>query len=146
MRIVLASIFFLAACGGAASEPAEPTPTPAVETHEHAENPDEHPPMTAELHGLHEAIAPLWHDESAERQAKTCAATGDLVAKSATVAQAAVPEGVDATAWKAGLDRLDASIAQLQGACGGTGDFTAAFTGVHDAFHALLDLLPKAAS
>lgn len=142
MRIFLASIFFVAACGGAASEPAEPTPGPAAETHEHADQPEEHPQLTPELHAYHETLAPLWHDESAERQAKTCAAVGDLVGKGAAVGPAGAPATVDANAWQTAVARFDAANAQLQTVCGGTGDFAAAFHEVHEAFHALLDMLP----
>jgi hypothetical protein len=127
----------LTACGGAA-QPATPMAMAPAET-EPAQHQDEHGDMPAELVAFHDVLAPLWHDETPERQAKTCAQVGELDAKAGPLTGVEVAaEKKDA--WTAAVTQLDASIDELGAACTAGGDFTASFTKVHEGFHGLLEI------
>lgn len=131
----------LAACGGApdpapvAPAPVAPTPAPAASAPAHAGHGD----LPAPLAAFHDTLRPLWHDETADRQARTCAATGELEARAAALPGVEVADPQKA-AYGAEVGKLNASLADLKAACAGSGDFAAAFTRVHDGFHALTGL------
>jgi hypothetical protein len=119
----------LAACGGA-SEPAATAPVAPVA--------DEHGAMPAPVVAFHDSLKPLWHDQTPERQAKTCAALDELDARATALPTAEVaPARKDA--YVTAASGLTASLGELRAACGGSGDFTASFSKVHDGFHALME-------
>jgi len=104
----------------------------------------EHPGLPAELDAFHDILAPLWHDQSADRTAKTCTAAGELEVKAAAVAAAAPPAGADAAAWQKGGADLKAAVAALRAECSSAArtSFQPTFSTLHDAFHHMMELLP----
>lgn len=121
MRTAFLMILLLAACGGGGGAPPEAT-EPAPEPVAHQE---EHPTMSAELSAFHDALAPLWHDESPQRQAKTCDQADELLALARKVEGGA---------------ELVTSVEALQADCkAGGAQFADKFTAVHDRFHALME-------
>jgi hypothetical protein len=145
MRTILFTLILaVAACGGAETPaPVEPpTGTEPVVAGEHEHQQEEHPEMTAEMHELHDVLAPLWHSETPDRQDKTCESAGSMLALAEKVQNAANP-GADQAAWEGAVQQLMTSIVTLMDQCKAGGDFEANFKAVHDAFHGLLDLLPK---
>lgn len=149
MRSILFAILIVAAgCGGKSAEPT--TPAPAPEGGEHAghgaehEHEGGHPELTPEMHAFHDQLAPLWHAEPGpQRQADTCDSIPTLEQGVASIAAAPVPAGVDGATWTGAVGALDTSLDELQTSCAGA-EFDATFSTVHDRFHALMDLLPKA--
>ncbi|HUS67570.1 MAG TPA: hypothetical protein VMZ28_23705 [Kofleriaceae bacterium] len=144
MNKLLAMIFALAlttaatACGGSAPA-ATPMAAAPVEVEPAQPQQDEHGDMPAELVAFHDVLRPLWHDETPERQAKTCAQVGELDAKAGPLT------GVEVAAdkkevWTSAVAQLEASIDELGAACTGGGDFMASFTKVHEGFHGLLEI------
>ncbi|MBP8809867.1 MAG: hypothetical protein KBG48_08235 [Kofleriaceae bacterium] len=146
-RLAVVSLFVLAAaCGGkpktGSVEHAAPMGPDHAGRHEGG-----HPTMPAEVHGFHERLSPLWHAEAgAQRTADTCAAVAGMDEQLVAAETAAAPEGVDAAAWQARLGELRTQWGLLGADCAENqaGDFTARFTAAHDAFHALIELLPMA--
>ena len=127
----------LTACGGSA--PPQPMAAAPAEVEPAQPQHDEHGDMPAELVAFHDVLKPLWHDETPERQAKTCGQVGELDAKAAPLAGVEVAaEKKDA--WTAAVAQLESSIDELNAACTGGGDFVGSFTKVHDGFHGLLEI------
>jgi hypothetical protein len=148
MRVIFASILLVAAaaCGGK-STPAPSEPTEEAKPEEH--HVGEHPELPAELTAFHDVLAPLWHAEAgAQRETDTCAAVPAMQEKAAAIAAAPPPGDVDAALWGKQSDVLAGSVDMLGAGCGSgeQHDFDGEFGAVHDAFHGLLDLLPKEAA
>ncbi len=125
----------LVACSSKKADKAEPAHHEATEHHE-MEN------MPPELAKFHDVLAPHWHaDKNDKRMPETCAAIGDFHAQADAVAKAAPPAGAKADTWAAGTKQLGDAVAGLDASCKGTdaAAFDAAFTKVHQSFHALLE-------
>lgn len=127
-----------AACGGTSPQTTPMAAAPA-EVEPAQPQHDEHGDMPAELVAFHDVLKPLWHDETPERQAKTCGQVGELDAKAGPLAGVEVA-AEKKEAWTSAVAQLDASIDELGAACTGGGDFMASFTKVHDGFHGLLEI------
>jgi hypothetical protein len=146
----------VAACGGKSS-PA--TTTTTTEGHDHAghegheghEEHLEHPELTPEMTAFHDVLAPLWHAEAGpQRMADTCAAVDNMRGLGEQVI-AHPPATVDETAWVNEGSFLQNTLNELEASCANNGEpdegvltFDAAFERVHEAFHAIMGLLPKA--
>ncbi len=159
IRLFLAATLSMAACGGAdtpapeapaaATEAEAETPAEAAtgerEPHEHEGEDHEHsfpPAVTA----FHDVLSPNWHAEKGPaRIDATCAAVASMAERADAVKASPAPEGVDAGEWTAIGDALIQSVASLGTACEADGrpDFDPAFTAVHDAFHAFVDIVKK---
>jgi len=163
MRTSLASILILAAatigCGGKSkSEMTDPCKDPCKdevvgsgegEGHDGEGQHEEHAKhvMTPEMTAFHDVLAPLWHAEAGPaRVDDTCEASGNMLDLGAGIQDGMLPEGVAEAEWQPAVQTLMISITHLQDACpqvpGGV-TFEDAFTGVHDSFHGLLELMPK---
>jgi hypothetical protein len=103
-----------------------------------------HPGLPPELDAFHGVLAPLWHDESADRTAKTCTAVGELDTRATAIAAAPVPTGADAAAWQKGGADLKAAVAALRTECStaARARFQPTFSALHEAFHHMMELLP----
>ena len=163
--LVLAAGLAIAGCGGSdgggAAEPVVPTtddqPHDGVDEHadhHEGEQHEEHqlpPAMTA----FHDIMAPLWHaNEGEQRVADTCAKLPDMVDGVEAISDEGAPEGTPAVdAWLAAVSDLSSQLETLQQVCeggppstaegsypaeGSLAEFQAEFTGVHDAFHAVM--------
>jgi hypothetical protein len=103
----------------------------------------EHDDMSPELKKFHDAFAPLFHAEKgAKRTADTCAAVPELTADADAIGKATPPPSANADTWTEGTRGLVAAVGKLADACkaNDAAKFEAAFNGVHDAFHALMEL------
>lgn len=136
-RIPLTLSLFLIACGGAGDSspttPAAASPAPAAEHH------DDHGDLPPALVAFHDALRPLWHDETPERQAKTCAQVNELESRATPLESAEVPADRQEK-WKIEVTGLKAALMELSNACAGNADFAASFTRVHDSFHHLVEI------
>ncbi|HTM23472.1 MAG TPA: hypothetical protein VL172_23275 [Kofleriaceae bacterium] len=130
MKTFLACVVLAAACGGG-GKPAAESPEHEAEAHEHGGGEaQEHEEFPEPVRKFHDVLAPLWHMEvGTERTLKTCASIADLEREAGPLA--------DAT--------LDASLADLEKACGEPDRprFDAAFTKVHESFHAIAEKSEK---
>jgi hypothetical protein len=150
MRTILFTLIVaVAACGGS-SKPDTEEPAGGADpiAHEEGEEKHEeggHPELTAEMHAFHDVLAPLWHSEAPDRQDKTCENAGRMLSLGEKIQDAPNP-GADATAWAEAVKTLMVSIVKLMDECKAGGDFDANFGAVHDAFHGLMELLPKKAA
>mgnify|MGYP001613274126 CR=1 FL=1 len=114
---------------------------------EHGEHMGEHPPMPASMTAFHDVLAPLWHAaEGAQRTADTCNAITELINRARAMLTDPAPAGVDGNTWGNAAIKLEGAVKNLHAECGTAArtSFPAMFTGVHDAFHAMLELLPHA--
>lgn len=139
---LLAAALAATACGGK-SAPATATTEHGHAGH-HGDAPHEHdfPPEVA---AFHDTLAPLWHaTPGAQRTEDTCTATGELDQRAEHLQNAAPPAGVDADAWAEKLAALREVLSDLSDDCVADrlDTFEADFTALHDAFHALIALLP----
>lgn len=143
--LLLSSILVLAAACGGKSSPATSSTTTAgagagsgeAATHEH-----DFPPTIA---AFHDQMAPLWHQEPGPaRTEATCGVTGELDQKLEEVQNAGAPAGVDGAAWTAKLDELRIAMSVLNEDCINVDGekLDENFQKLHDAFHALIALLP----
>ncbi len=143
MRLsTLVLVFAIAACGGG-SKPSTTTSAMTGSAAEEGHHGD-HPKLTPELDAFHEVLAARWHAEAGPARMKdTCASVPDFQTKVGAIKAAAAPANVDATAWTNAATNLETSVGGLSTACGGTDQaaFDAAFTQVHDAFHASMALI-----
>lgn len=92
---------------------------------------------------FHDTMAPLWHAAAGEaRLADTCAAADALIEHAQAVKSEPAPaEVTDGDAWTAASADLVAGAQFLKITCADTpADFDAAFTALHEAFHALVKL------
>ncbi|MBX7084106.1 MAG: hypothetical protein K1X88_33165 [Nannocystaceae bacterium] len=133
-----------------AKKDAAPTTAPsdaATTDHAHAhgegaEHEHEHQ-FAGGVKSFHDTMAPLWHAPKDDaRVGNTCAAAAELVAKAGTIESEPMPAAAtDADAWKTRSGELSAAAKGLQTTCSGDRkDFEAAFTTMHEAFHALIEL------
>lgn len=142
LRTLTVTLLLAAACGGKdKAAPGTTTTTatlPGDGTHEGA---DHHAGMPAEMTRFHEVLRPNWHAEAgATRMTSTCAAIPQFQTESEAVAKATPHIAANADTWTASTRALVAAVADLAAACKSTAvePFEAAFTRVHDAFHALM--------
>jgi hypothetical protein len=148
MRTILFSLILaVAACGGSSkADTEEPVGTAEPMAHsDEAEHQGNHPELTAEMHAFHDVLAPLWHSEAPDRQDRTCESAGRMLSLGEKIQDAPNP-GADATAWAEAVKTLMLSVVKLMDECKAGGDFEANFGAVHDAFHGLMELLPKKAA
>lgn len=144
LRTLTVISLLAAACGGKdKAAPATTTtaaPAPAGDgTHEGGG--DHHAGMPAEMARFHEVLRPNWHAEAgATRMTSTCAAIPQFQTESEAVAKSTPPVAANADTWTASTRALVAAVTDLAAACKNTAlePFDAAFTRVHDAFHALM--------
>ena len=138
-RILSALMFTLAAACGGSSEPAPAEPT-APETAP-APAHEEHSEFSPEATAFHGTLSPLWHaDPGAKRTDDTCAATGDMLAKAGPMKDASKLPADKQQAYGEAVTALEASVNELAAACKveGRPGFDAAFTKLHEAFHAVV--------
>jgi len=130
------------ACGGSA-EPAPAQPAaqtapadqtaPAGEEHEH-----DFPPAVA---GFHDRLAPLWHAEAGpQRVDDTCKSIDDLEGEAGPMHDGTPVAEDQAQAYFQAVGDLKSALGELRDACDEDGrpNFDAAFTKVHEAFHAVI--------
>jgi hypothetical protein len=148
MRTIFFSLILaVAACGGSSKTDTEEPGGGAdpIAHEEEGKGEEGHPELTAEMHDFHDVLAPLWHSETPDRQEKTCESAGKMLSLGEKIQDAPNP-GADATAWAEAVKTLMVSIVTLMDDCKAGGDFDANFGAVHDAFHGLMELLPKKAA
>jgi hypothetical protein len=141
MKRLLFVTIVLAACGGS-EKPADKTMPMGGEGegHDGHDMGKEHPKLTPELDAFHEVLAPRWHaDKGDARINDTCTAAPDFLTKAKAIEAGPVPPKADAKEWASAAHMLVASVEGLSQTCAGDrASFDAAFTSVHDAFHALM--------
>lgn len=113
------------------------------EGHAGGEHGGEHGELPAEVTAFHDALAPVWHAEEGQvRRDAACENIHVLDGAADDVEAMSVPEGVDENAWHAATDDLMADVDVVAGACeGDADDVEAKLSEVHDAFHAIVELL-----
>lgn len=145
-RLGFALLVVAAGCGGKAKTGSvEHVDTMAHADHEAHEG--DHPTMPPALHEFHEHLSPLWHMPTGpERATATCNEVEAMEQMLGLVEQAGAPEGVDAATWMARLGELRARWVALTEDCvqHDAENFDETFAPAHDAFHALIELLPVA--
>ncbi len=143
-RLAAALVLALAAACGGSSKPAPAAPA----GDEHATHHEgDHPTMPPALDAFHAKLSPLWHAAPGpQRQSDTCGEAEVMSGQLDEVAMAPAPEGVDAAAWQAGVGELQARWTALLEDCAQVDaeNFDTLFPAAHDAFHAVLGLLPMA--
>jgi len=138
-RILSALLISLAAACGGSSEPAPAQPTPQPEATAAHEDHSELPPAAA---AFHDRLSPLWHaDAGAKRTDDTCAATDDLLAEAGPMHDGSPVAEDKLQAYSEAVGALKTAIVELGDACKEEGrpNFDAAFTKVHEAFHAVIE-------
>lgn len=156
-KLILTSltVFGLAACASnppAKSESPASAPAPAAEAKAEpaAEKHEKHEWPMAEMEGVHDVLGPAWHGavEKNNDKAEACAAVPGLKEAAAKLLAGKVPadKGVDQAAFTDKATAFQTAIGTFEGTCGGDGpaDLMAAFSPIHDAFHAVMDLFKKA--
>jgi hypothetical protein len=106
---------------------------------EHHDMEDEHHGVgIAEIDSFHETLGPLWHAEHGDkRKADTCGGLGGMKDQAVQIIGRA---RADHAGWEGNANALSKAIDDLGVVCGGgAGDFDAAFSSVHDAFHVLME-------
>ena len=145
-RLGFALLVVAAGCGGKAKTgTVEHVDTMAHADHEAHEG--DHPTMPPALHEFHEHLSPLWHMPiGPERATATCNEVEPMGQMLDDVAAAGAPEGADPATWMARLGELQARWVALTEDCAqhDAENFDATFAPAHDAFHALIELLPMA--
>jgi hypothetical protein len=143
MRSFLCSLLLAAAaCGGSPKPAPVPDHTEPEHTEEAKPHEEEHH-LTPEMEKFHDVLAPLWHSEAADRQARTCEVAPDMLYMAGQVQDAPVPEGA-ADDWAERVRTFMLAVNQMKEDCKREGtDFEANFSAVHDAFHALMEGLPQ---
>lgn len=142
--ILLVSLLVAGACGGK-SPPATTASTTEPAHPGHGDGKPEHA-FPAEVGAFHDKLSPLWHAEAgAARTEATCGASGELDQLAEDVQNAAPPAAVDGATWSEHVAQLRGALSRLADDCAATqgASIDANFEAVHDAFHALIDLLPK---
>jgi hypothetical protein len=131
-----------AACGGKKSEPTTTSTTSGgTAGAESGGSHEEHAGMPAELTRFHDILRPLWHAEKGpKRMTDTCAAVPQMKTEADAIAKVTPPVPANADTWTSGTRALVASVADLDVTCkaNDSAKFEAAFSKVHDAFHALM--------
>ncbi|NVB39539.1 hypothetical protein G6O69_16980 [Pseudenhygromyxa sp. WMMC2535] len=121
---------------GEGAETAEAQPPHEGEDHEHD--------FPASVASFHDVMAPLWHAEPGEERIEgTCGAVPDMLTQAKTISGEAAPEAASSEeAWTTSGSGLISAVEGLQTSCeGDRADFDAAFEGVHDAFHQLIEVI-----
>lgn len=165
MRIASLQPFFVlsamavAACGGAdtpagttaASHPghaAPQTPAEAVkvepdgrhdghEAHAGPEGDHAHD-FPGPVNDFHEVLGPIWHSE----EQAVCGSEAEFLSTAAAVKNMKSPRGVQVGAWNTAVADLHASVEAMVAACStDPAAATAQLSGVHDAFHRLVELI-----
>jgi hypothetical protein len=142
-RLAMIALVVVAACGGKSVPPAAAPAAPAAAAAHHEEGGE--PTLPPGLNAFHEKLGPLWHAAPGpQRQSDTCGETEMMAQQLDHVNDDGLPTGVAATAWNDHLTALQGAWAQLQEDCDqhDGANFDAKFSAAHDAFHALIELLP----
>lgn len=143
-RLAFVALVAVAACGGKAKTGS----VEHVDTMDHAQHQEgDHPTMPAAVAAFHEQLSPLWHaPPGPERTERTCGDAGSMDQQLEEVEQAGAPEGVDAAAWGERVTALRGAWTQLSEDCMQVDgeNFETKFAAAHEAFHALIELLPMA--
>lgn len=145
-RLALLALL-VAACGGKSKTPETAPADPAAAAHDAEHKQGEHPALPPGLVSFHEKLSALWHAEPGpQRATDTCGETELMAQQLDHVNEAGLPAGLDEAAWNEHLTALQAAWTQLQEDCEqhDQENFEAKFTAAHDAFHALIELLPAA--
>ena len=145
--LTLAFLLAAAACGGkdkgsATTQPGGHDQHAGSATGGGDHGGEHHGELTPELKTFHDILSPLWHaPQGAQRIADTCAAIEKLTLAADGVAKATPPVSANADTWTAGTRALVAAVGALEKECTSKdpGRVEAAFTKVHDAFHALME-------
>ena len=142
-HVALVFVLAAAACGGKKSAPATTTTTtqPSEPGGAHEGHEMEHEGMSAEMTRFHDILRPLWHAaQGPKRMPDTCAAIGELRTAADAIAKSTPPTQANADTWTSGTRALVAAVNDVEAACKttDTAKFEAAFTKLHDAFHALM--------
>lgn len=146
----------LVACGGPAApakteppvaSPEEPEPADA---HEHgSERRSKHEHLfSGDLKLYHDLMSPLWHAEAGgERIGSVCNEVATLQVHARAIAEEPPPAGSqgEVSSWSAAGAELAAKTDALASACNeqGRANVEAAFTAVHEAFHAVMRTVGK---
>ncbi len=139
----IAFVILLAACGS--KQP--PTANGAVGSgsnaaEQKAEHEEMMKTMPPEMGKFHDVLAPRWHaQQGPQRMTDTCAALPDFHANADALAKATPPTTANADTWTNGTRGLVDAVAALDTTCksNDAAQFEAAFSKVHDAFHALME-------
>jgi hypothetical protein len=128
------------------NDTAATTPAGAEGEHhgEHQGEPAHQHAFEGGVKNFHDVLSPLWHADAGEKRvADTCAASADLAGKAAAIEAEPVPAAANGQddAWKTKAAALTAATKELETMCAGDrAGFDAAFTKVHDGFHALIEV------
>ncbi|MBK9265909.1 MAG: hypothetical protein IPM54_39730 [Polyangiaceae bacterium] len=141
----VASIMFVAGCGGAQPQPSSSPPDgPAHLHHEGGTEPGEdhskkvHPPLDE----FRAVFAPIWHTESdSDRTSEACRMMTAIHAHAQKVEEGPVPEkATDQAAWKAEAHSFMEDVDALRKDCDvGREAVLPRLKSIHDGFHKLLD-------
>ncbi len=147
-RLGFALLVVAAACGGKPKTGSvEHVDTMAHAEHQHGGGEGDHPTMPPALHEFHAHLSPLWHMPTGpDRATATCGEVEAMEQMLGQVEAAGAPADVDAAAWTARVGELRARWVALTEDCmqHDAENFDATFAPAHDAFHALIALLPMA--
>jgi hypothetical protein len=139
VRTLTFTLLLAAACGGKdKAAPASPTPMPGSGQHADGEH---HANLPPDVNAFHELLRPLWHAEMGDkRRADTCAAAPQMTSNADAIGKSVPPQTANADRWTAATKGLVEAVPALDAACksGDAAKFETAFSGVHDAFHALM--------
>jgi hypothetical protein len=139
MRRIFFVVAFLVACGSK-----QPSPTKTGEpagSGDHAGSADQHhAEMPSEMQAFHDLLSPRWHaPQGAQRMKDTCDAVPQFQANADAIGKATPPTTADADTWTNATRALVSAVGDLATACkGNQGAFEAAFSKVHEVFHALM--------
>ena len=143
MARMLALALLVAACGGKHPAPASTAngTGSGSGSGSAAERAEKMATMPAEVGKFHDVLAPRWHAAAGpKRMTDTCSAIADFKADADGIAKATPPTTANADTWTAATRALVASVDALSAVCTAneTDKFEAAFSNVHDSFHALM--------
>ncbi|MEZ4401150.1 MAG: hypothetical protein R3B06_14085 [Kofleriaceae bacterium] len=145
-RLAVVALFVVAACGGKSKTSSVEHADPMMHADGDGMMKEGHPTMPPAVNAFHDNLAPLWHAEAGpQRVTDACGKSGEMDQQLEEVEGAGAPEGVDAAAWTDKVTGLRTAWAAFSDDCVSTegANFDATFGAAHDAFHALIALLPK---
>jgi len=143
MKIALAVVCALAACGGdqgkdkQADPPAGSGSSATTEKH-HAH----HMHVAADLKRFQDALGDKWHQPKGDQRMKdTCGIVAAMETSAGDIGKAAAPKGAE-DKWPAGTKDLTDAVGSLKTACGANdaATFDPALEKVHKTFHSLLGM------